>query len=154
MMEILRLFMFAWKLLAVALGAGSARDAAIAYRFEIATACFNATEDRTERYVCMKIPRFESNYREDVGRCAIKGAAGEVTAWQILPRGAADAARLCRSLDEDAVVAVERIRESRKACAHLPPSEQLGTYARGRCDSADGKRLSRHRWPYEQEIPK
>ncbi len=151
-MEILRLVLFSLRLLPLAPDAD--RDAEIAYRFELATACFRATEDRTERFICMKIPRYESNYREDIGRCKVLGKAGEKSAWQIIPRGAVENARLCRSLDEDAVFALERIRESRTACAHMPASEQLGIYTRGRCDSVEGKRLSKHRWPYEQEIPK
>lgn len=152
-MELLRLVLFSLRLLPLTLVEGPARDAEIAYRFEIATACFRATEDRTERFICMKIPRFESSYREDVGRCLVLGPSKEKTAFQILARGPADDARLCRSLDEDAVVATERIRESRDACPHLPPSERLAIYARGKCDSVEGRRLSKHRWPYESEIP-
>lgn len=129
-------------------------DAELAFRVEIAEACTAATTNRTERYICAKLPRYEALYRVDVGRCEVKGKAGELTAWQILPRGPKDTERLCRSVAEDAVVAVERIRESRAACRHLPSEEQLSLYTRGRCDSEEGRALSKVRWPYEREIPK
>lgn len=127
-------------------------DLEVLYRMELAEACASVTSDRVERYLCMKIPRFESNYRIDVGRCEVKGAAGEVTAWQILPRSRTERDRLCRSLRGDAEVAVERIRESRRACWQLPKAEQLALYTRGDCGSVEGRRLSRHRWPLEGEV--
>jgi hypothetical protein len=148
---ILALLLLTLRLLPVTEVSSAGWESAIRYRLEIAEACFGATEDRTERYLCAKIPRFESSYREDVGRCLVRGAAGELTAWQILPRGFVDRARLCRSLEEDAIVAVERIRESRSACRRLPNAEQLSLYARGSCVSEEGRRLSRHRWPYKAE---
>ena len=82
----------------------------------------------------------------------MRGAAGEVTAWQILPRSRAERDRLCRSTAEDAIVAIERIRESRAACARLPTAERLALYARGSCASVEGRRLSRARWVYEAEV--
>jgi hypothetical protein len=148
---ILALLLLTLRLLPITEPIGERWESAIRYRLEITEACFKATEDRTERYLCTKIPRFESSYREDVGRCLVKGAVGELTAWQILPRGFVDRARLCRSLEEDALVAVERIRESRSACHRLPNAEQLSLYARGNCVSEEGRRLSRHRWPYKAE---
>lgn len=127
-------------------------EAERAHRMEIADACVEATADRTERYICMKIARFESNYRADVGRCAIRGSVGEVTAWQILPRNSTEKERLCKSIGEDARLAMERVRESRAACSALPKAEQLALYARGSCNSAEGRRLSKVRWPYDQEV--
>lgn len=127
-------------------------DAELRYRLELVKACVEATEDRTERYICAKVARFESFYREDVGRCDVKGAAGELTAWQIIPRNKAERARLCVSLLEDARFHLERVRESRNACRHLPKQEQLVLYARGTCDSDEGKKLSRHRFPTDAEV--
>jgi hypothetical protein len=144
--DALRLLLFTLRLLP------ATTDADLAYRVELAEACAAATTDRTERYLCAKIPRFESLYRIDVGRCEKKGAAGELSAWQILPRGEKDISRLCKSLAEDAKVAIERIRESRAACHHLPTEEQLAIFTRGSCDSVEGRRLSRTRWPYAGEV--
>ena len=144
------LLVYSLRLLAVeAPPATPAYDALLTFRVALAEACATATDDRTERYTCMQVARFESNYREDVGRCQKKGAAGEVTTWQIIPRSAAEASRLCVSLVEDARVHLERVRESRAACRHLPKNEQLALYARGSCASAEGKKLSRHRFPYD-----
>lgn len=130
----------------------SAYDAEIAYRTELAAACVAATSDRTERYICVKLARFESNYREDVGRCKVIGKANDKSAWQIVPRSEAEDKRLCQSLEEDARFHVERVRESRSACRHLPKEEQLALYARGNCTSEEGKRLSRVRFPTDAEV--
>ena len=127
-------------------------DAELTYRLALVNACIAATEDRTERYICVKLPRFESNYREDVGRCKIIGKANDKSAWQIVPRTAAENTRLCQSLEEDARFHIERVRESRGACRHLPKEEQLALYARGNCSSEEGKRLSRHRFPTDAEV--
>lgn len=145
-METLRVFLFMLRILP------AIPHEDMTLRWGIASACVSATSDQTERYVCAKIARFESQYREDVARCEKKGSAGEVTAWQILPRSPEDRDRLCRSLDEDAVVAIERVRESRRACRHLPTAEQLAIYTRGSCTSVEGRRLSRVRWPYHGEV--
>ena len=149
-----RLLIFTLRLLPISVptGAIGAGDADMLYRLELVEACAEATPDRSERYICAKIPRYESLYRIDVGRCEVKGAAGELTAWQIIPRSKEERARLCVSLVEDAKVAVERIRESRRACSRLPKQEQLALYTRGSCESEEGKRLSRHRFPTDAEV--
>lgn len=148
-----QLFVFSVRLLRIeAPDATEAYDRAVAYRLELVRACIEATDDRTERYICVKVARFESSYREDVGRCEVKGAAGELTAWQIIPRNAAERARLCHDLTEDARVHLERVRESRAACRSLPKTEQLALYARGDCGSAAGRKLSRHRFPTDVEV--
>ena len=130
----------------------SGYDRALSYRRELVDACIEATTDRTERYVCIKVARYESDFREDVGRCKKRGKAGDRTAWQIVPRNAAEVARLCVTLADDARMHVERVRESRGACRHLPKAEQLSLYARGSCASEEGRRLSRNRWPTDTEI--
>lgn len=135
----------------VPIGAQGTGDAEMAYRLELATACIEATTDRTERYICAKIARFESAYREDVGRCTIKGKEGEITAWQIIPRTKKERERLCQSLVEDARFMLERVRESRAACRHLPKNEQLALYTRGDCASVEGRKLSLHRFPTDAE---
>ena len=127
-------------------------DAELSYRLALVNACTLATEDRTERYICVKVARFESNYREDVGRCRVIGKANDKSAWQIVPRSEAEDKRLCQSLEEDARFHIERVRESRSACRHLPKQEQLALYARGDCGSEEGKRLSRTRFPTDAEV--
>lgn len=147
------LLVYSIRLLAVDGEPGSTRyDRALAYRLELVTACAEATDNRTERYICAKVPRFESSYREDIGRCEVIGKAGDKTAWQIVPRSTAENARLCQSRVEDARFHLERVRESRAACRHLPKEEQLAMYARGDCASEEGRKLSRHRFPTDAEI--
>ncbi len=58
--------------------------------------------------------------------------------------------------DADACVrrGVEMIRESFAACRSLPIEERLALYARGKCDSAEGRRLSRDRFALAARIAK
>lgn len=121
-------------------------DADFAFRVELVEAVVSVTEDLQEQLLLVSIARWESSYRRDVAECRRKGPQGELTAWQILARNDAERARLCVSLAGDAKVALERVRESVHACAALPPEDRLALYARGRCSSAEGRRLSRHRW--------
>lgn len=148
-MEALRLVLFSLRLLPTSV---AAREAEIAHRLRLAEAIASVTSDQTERFVLMKISRFESNYRSDVADCTIRGPQGERGAFQILARFPAEKAAACGDLEGQAAIALSRIRESIRACAHLPREEQLAVYARGRCDSVEGKRLSKARWPRRGEV--
>ncbi len=121
-------------------------EADLLFRTELSVAIVAATDVAQGQRQLAKLARFESSFRRDVAECRIKGAAGEVTAWQIIPRNDAERARLCVSLEGDARVALERIAESVAACRDLPEEERLAVYARGRCSSSEGRRLSRVRW--------
>lgn len=124
----------------------SGGDEDLAFRVELSTAIVAVTDDPQEQRQLAKIARFESSFRRDVAECRKKGAAGEVTAWQILARSDDERARLCISLEGDARVALGRIRESVSACRSLPVEERLSVYTRGRCHSVEGCRLSRVRY--------
>lgn len=144
-------FLFARLVLAFLLGVTAdllpiRNEADRAFRLELVEAVVDVTDDPQEQLLLVAIPRWESSYRRDVAECRRRGPQGEVTAWQILPRSEAERARLCVSLAGDAQLALERIRESLGACASLPPHERLALYARGRCSSVEGRRLSRVRW--------
>lgn len=117
-----------------------------AYRLELVTAVTSVTDNLQEQALLVGIPRWESSYRRDVGECRILGPQDERGPWQILPRSASEKLALCVSLAGDARIALERIRESLRACAALPAPERLAVYTRGRCSSALGRRLSRVRW--------
>ena len=132
--------------------ASRAYDELLDARVEIATACAVATDDQFERFTCMKVARFESSYRPDVARCDVRGSAGEVTAWQIIPRSKGEVDRLCSSLAEGARAHVALARQSRQACRAYPRADQLAVYTRGSCTSAEGRRLSRHRYPDPHEL--
>lgn len=118
----------------------------LAYRTELVTAVTAVTDDLQEQLLLVAIPRWESSYLPNVGDCRRLGPQGERGAWQILPRTEAERTALCVSLEGDARVALARIRESVAACAALPPAERLAVYTRGRCSSAEGRRMSRVRW--------
>ncbi len=149
-MRALLLALYMWSLLA--LQGGPRWEAEAGYRLRLASAIVAVTDDLEEQLTLARIPRFESSYREDVGTCLVVGAAGEVTAWQILARGRAERAGLCVTLVDDARLALARVRESTRACRHLPRDQRLAIYTRGRCDSVEGRRLSQHRYPGEKIV--
>ena len=124
----------------------SASADALGYRLALARAIVTTTGDAWERRQLRKLARYESAFREDIGRCRVLGAAGDRGPWQVVPRSDAERARLCVSLEGDAELALERVHESVGACRWLPPEERLAVYARGACLSAEGRRLSRERW--------
>lgn len=115
-------------------------------RWRIAQAVAAVTDDPHEQRLLVSIARWESNYRVDVTDCKKLGPQGEVSAWQILARSADERASLCVSVEGDARLALQRLRESVTACAALPEPERLALYARGRCSSREGQRLSKTRW--------
>lgn len=128
-------------------------DEDLAVRVELATAIVETTSSTWERYQLAKIARYESNLRRDVADCHVTGPQGELGAWQILPRSRAERGALCLSYAGDAAIALERIRESVTACGRRPEPERLALYARGRCDSVEGQRLSRTRWVSRHRAP-
>lgn len=117
----------------------------LSMRWPLASAIAMVTDDHERRQLA-RLARFESTFRLDVATCVVHGRAGEVTAWQLLPRPNESAAELCSSLERGAAVALARVRESVEACRSYPAAERLAVYARGRCSSADGRRLSRVRY--------
>jgi len=128
-----------------------ARDDELGFRVELAFGIVDATDDAWERRQLAKLARFESSLREDVARCAVKGAGGELGSWQVIPRSGEQRRALCASLEDGARVALVHVRESVTHCGHLPGPERLAMYARGRCDSVESRRLSRIRWAARKE---
>jgi len=117
-----------------------------ALRVQLADAIIAVTADPQEQRQLARIARFEGAYRRDVATCKTRGAEGEVTLFQILPRRGENIAAMCADLAAGAAVALARVRESVAACRHLPAPERLALYARGSCASAQGRRLSRVRY--------
>lgn len=122
-------------------------------RWRIAEAISWATWDPEEQDILTMIAARESQFDEAVSDCKVMGKAGDRTAWQIVPRSFAESLALCVSYTQDAMIAIDRVRESLRACRHLPRRERLAVYARGRCDSEEGKKLSRARWPSPPAFP-
>ncbi len=116
-------------------------------RWRLASAIVSATIDRTEQDLLASIARHESLFERAVVDCETFGVAGDRGAWQVVPLSLAEGLALCVSYEQDARIALDRARQSVRACRHLPPPERLAVYARGRCDSVEGRRLSRVRWP-------
>lgn len=120
--------------------------AELAYRFELVAAVISVTDDAQEQRQLLKIARFESSFREDVGRCRKLGPEGEEGPFQNLARRPSEHREVCASLEGAAHVALERVHESIAACHSLPPEDRLAVYTRGRCSSDLGRRMSRARY--------
>ena len=126
----------------------STGEADTAHRVELALAITAdpGTTDHEAR-ILARIARWESNYRADVSDCRITGDAGRsVGAWQAHDRAPDVRERICTDLAYGALVARTDVRRSYAMCAHLAEPERLAAYTRGRCDSEEGRRLSRVRW--------
>ena len=115
------------------------------YREALAAAIVTASPwDPQEQRQLARLARYETNYIPRLGapRCECRpnecdnGRAKG--AWQHLSSACPF------SLDADARVALRHVRASVEACGKGP--EGLSIYARGRCDSEEGKRLSRVRY--------
>lgn len=113
---------------------------------DLARAILAVTDDPHEMLLLARIAFRESSFRPEVSDCRVKGRQGELGAWQVLPRSAAEARELCASLEGSARVALSRVRESLRACRAERPEWRLSFYARGRCSGAEAHRLSEHRW--------
>lgn len=128
-------------------------DEGLSRRFELAQAAVEAGATKYEMQWLAAIAFRESTYRLDV----VGDNGSSYCAYQIhLPRSArtrdgstgpellADAGACTRE-------ALRQLRASLHVCKHLPESERMALYARGRCDSETGRRLSRDRWSQVQK---
>jgi len=104
----------------------------------LAWAVASVAESREEAALITAIAYRESS----LDNSAIGDHGRSVCALQILNGS--------RSLLLDVGACVRRgtlmLRESRRACASLPPSERMAVFARGKCSSVEGRRLSRDRF--------
>jgi len=121
-------------------------DEGISMRLDLARAIVTITSDDHEQRLLGEIAWWESAYRRDVATCKVLGPEGEEGPWQNLPGVPSEKGRVCASLENAARIALGKVRQSLVACSTLPAEERLAVYARGRCDSVDGRRLSRRRW--------
>lgn len=127
-------------------------EADMAFRYKLSSAIASVTADEHEQNVLMSIARWESNFWERIAapnctcrknECDGGRAKGS---WQIIPYNRTEKAQLCVSLEDDAKLALGRIRESERACWANPANERLALYARGTCQTEEARRLSRVRW--------
>jgi hypothetical protein len=115
-------------------------------RLAVAHAIVSTDADPHEQLLLARIALLESRMVPRVGRCAPGTTGGGRGAWQNVPRTRSDYLASCGPLEEQASLALERVRESLEVCAHRPEDEQLGVYAAGSCSSKRARRLSRERW--------
>lgn len=115
-------------------------------RLTVAAEIASTDADEGEAVILMRLGYTESRYSKRVARCAKGTTSGGRGTFQVIPRNADEWRAVC-TLDAAAGVALVHVRESRAACAHLPPREQLAVYAAGKCSSKKGRALSRDRVP-------
>jgi len=124
----------------------------IQYRNDLANAIVSVTNNEHEQQLLMSTVRYESSFFVRLGSPQCECRRNECDGgrargpWQIIPRSKIEKESLCVSLEQDAKLALSRVRESLRACWRSPPNERLALYLRGNCSNEDGKRLSRIRW--------
>lgn len=106
--------------------------------------------------VLLGLTRYESDWHKDVDAGLRSGRGDKGRSWclgQVLLDDAGEKKTPEGWTGPDLVadrkkcwrVVLHRARESFAACRDLPVNERLALYARGSCDSEDGRRLSRTR---------
>lgn len=115
----------------------------LAIRHDVAAAILAVTDDEVEQRALLVTAVEESHMRADVLDCRVRGDNGRArSAWQVHPRSREETEALCSSLVEGAAIALDRIRESVRACGRGPGAYAL--YASGSCSR--GTRISARRW--------
>lgn len=111
-------------------------------RVAVSVAIVETTDDEHEQALLARIAWLESRMTPSAGCKKGRGRG----AWQVEPRTRRGWLDSCGPLEAQVALALERVRESLAACAHLEPRDRLAVYARGRCDDMRGRYLSRARW--------
>lgn len=134
--------------MAASLAWGPLRDAHdLDVRIAAAAAIAATDADDDEAAILVRLAWTEGRFTRRVLRCDGGTTAGGRGLWQVVPRTRADWLASCGTLEEQAALALARVRESRAACAHLPARERLAVYVAGSCASARGRALSKVRVP-------
>lgn len=115
-------------------------------RWDVATGIVESSDSPDDWALLAKIARWESVYRPEVFTCKVKSSIGAAGPFQVLPRTFDEQNVLCTDFAESARLALDRVKESRHICNHLPKPEQLAQYVTGSCKSALGKAQSRMRY--------
>ena len=108
----------------------------ILYRWQLATAIVNGTEDPTEQRILTHIAWYESKYWRSVASCKKLGDNGKSRGvYQIQGRDENERKEACGTLNQQTALALKFIRKSREMCAHLPAEDQLSLYTTGKCQN-------------------
>lgn len=126
-------------------------EADVRARWALAEAISTATQDTEEQSLLVAVALRESSFRPAVLGDFHSGKATSFCAFQLhLPGGARTAEGwtgedVSNDVGKCTTAALRRLRESRRACGGYPKEDRLAIYARGRCDSEEGRKLSRDR---------
>jgi len=133
-------------------------EADIRARWALADAIASATHEPDEQNVLVAVALRESNFAPAAKGDFHGGKATSFCAFQLhLPNGSRTAEGwsgedVSTDVTKCTQAALRRVRDSQRACSFLPKEERLAVYARGRCDSDDGKRLSRDRMALAKRV--
>lgn len=123
---------------------------------DVTTAIVFVTQDLGEVETLIRIARWESGgFRKDVANCKTKGDNGQAYGlFQVHPRTNEEAKKLCGSYKDQAIIALDRVRESRKMCGDrgYKNSDTLTGYTVGHC--VKGDMSARLRWGDGKAIQK
>jgi hypothetical protein len=115
------------------------------WRWQIAAAIVEGTDDAREHGILVRLAYYEAGFQRRVASCAVLGDAGRAHGlFQVQPITPSERRAACGPLRAQVALALERVRQSMAACAHLEPRDQLSGYTRGRCTA--GERKARERW--------
>lgn len=115
---------------------------------DVVSGVVSVTSDYPEIETLIRIARWESGgFRKDVGSCKVKGDHGQAYGWfQVHPWSRQEAKELCGTTQQQATIALKRVRESKRMCSQMgfKGSDLLTGYTRGHCYK-DGK-AAKLRW--------
>lgn len=121
-------------------------------RLVIAAAIVAATDDPDEQSELIAFAKWESFFRTDVLDCKRKGGGFSLGPWQVAPFSAQERKLLCSDLVGSAKLALQRMKDSKRYCRHLPESHRYAQYATGSCSHPQGANLSKVRWATAKKV--
>ena len=123
---------------------------------EVVEAVSSITADPSEAETLIKTARWESGgFRRDVATCKVKGDHNQAYGlWQVHPRSKDEAKTMCSTIQDQALVALSRVRESVAMCESkgMKGSDLLGGYTNGTC--LKNNKFARLRWGDGKQVMK
>lgn len=118
------------------------------FKWELATAISDATDEPMEQDILVRIAYFESGFRRSVARCTVKGDKGKsLGIFQIQPQSKHDLSKACGTIADQTELALVYVHRSFAACPGNVGADLLAMYVSGTCQR--GLKQAKHRWGAE-----
>lgn len=115
------------------------------FKWDIAEAISNSTDDVRQQDILIRIAYYESNFRRSVAKCSIKGDKGKsLGIFQVQPISKYDSKFACGSVENQVKLALNYIHRSFEACPGNAGADLLSMYVSGTCQR--GLKEAKHRW--------